>query len=99
MFKFDVALCRTRDNVAHKVRRYKSAVASGFMPDVPEFACLCRNGRQVPAGEGRALVRIHVVRHLSVCAYLHPRRRQESHRQTRPDATAFLRSVGVYLRR
>jgi len=78
MFKFDVALCRTRDNVAHKVRRYKSAVASGFMPDVPEFVCLCRNGRQVPAGEGRALVRTHVVRHLSVCAYLsHPRRRQE----------------------
>jgi len=58
MLQFDVALCRARDNVAHlsglvtrqahKVRRYKSEVASGFMPDVPEFACLCRNGRQVP---------------------------------------------------
>jgi len=71
MLQFDVALCRARDNVAHlsalvtrqagKVRRYKSEVASGFMPDVPEFACLCRNGRQVPAGEERAFVRTHVV--------------------------------------
>jgi len=52
MLQFDVALCRARDNVAHKVRRYKIAVASGFMPDVPEF---------VPAGEERTLARTHVV--------------------------------------
>ena len=37
---------------AGKVRRYKSALASGFMPDVPEF---------VPASEKRALVKIHGV--------------------------------------
>jgi len=29
-----VAVCCTIDNVAHKVRRYKSEAASGFMPDV-----------------------------------------------------------------
>jgi len=62
MLQVDVALCRTTDNVAHlsalvtrqagKVRRYKSEVASGFMPDVPEF---------VPAGEERTLTRTHVV--------------------------------------
>ena len=66
MLQFGVALCCIRSNLggvvdsertyhtpqAHKVRRYKSEVASGFMPDVPEF---------VPAGEERALVRIHVV--------------------------------------
>ena len=56
MLQFDVALCRARDNVAHlsalvtrqagKVRRYKNEVASGFMPDVPEF---------VPAGEKTGL--------------------------------------------
>jgi len=35
MLQFDVVLCRARDNVAHKVRRQKIEVASGFMPDVP----------------------------------------------------------------
>jgi len=35
MLQFDVASHRTKDNVAHKVRRYvRSLVASGLVPDV-----------------------------------------------------------------
>ena len=34
MLQFDEKTCRLGSNVAHKVRRYKSEVASGFMPDV-----------------------------------------------------------------
>ena len=37
MLQLDVPRCRIGGNVAHKVRRYKSKVASGFMPDVSEF--------------------------------------------------------------
>ena len=35
MLQFDVALCRAKDNVAHKVRRYSHLfVASEFISDV-----------------------------------------------------------------
>jgi len=38
MLQFDVALCRTRDNVAHKVRRYiHFFVASELVSDVERF--------------------------------------------------------------
>jgi len=34
VLQFDEKTCCLGSNVAHKVRRYKSEVASGFMPDV-----------------------------------------------------------------
>jgi len=38
MLQFDVALCRARDNVAHKVRRYiHFFVASEHLSDVERF--------------------------------------------------------------
>ncbi len=37
MLKFDVPPCHIGSNVAHKVRRYKSSVASGPVPDVLEL--------------------------------------------------------------
>jgi len=38
MLQFDVALCRARDNVAHKVRRYiQLFVASEHLSDVEGF--------------------------------------------------------------
>ncbi len=38
MLQFDVALCRIRDNVAHKVRRYiHFFVASELVSDVERF--------------------------------------------------------------
>jgi len=38
MLQFDVALCRARDNVAHKVRRYIHLfVASKHLSDVERF--------------------------------------------------------------
>ena len=65
MLQFDVALYRTRDNVAHlsalvtrqagKVRRYKSEVASEFISDVEGFIPTLK--ALLPAGSSSRLAR------------------------------------------
>jgi len=61
MLQLDVALCRTRDNVAHSEETSDTCLRAP--------ACRIRDADR------------------------------NTHRQARPDATTFLRSVGVYLRR
>jgi len=60
MLQFDVELCLIARNVAHKVRRYKTSVASGPVPDA-RGVYLRRWSELVSDVEGFILKRTHVV--------------------------------------